>query len=57
MRNEAPAQQVEGKVARLRMLPDDQQLLAWRTVEAWMNLVHAAVGNVDPFDDLKPERV
>ena len=40
-----------------RILPDHQEVLARRTVEARVNLAHAAVRNADPLDDLKPERV
>jgi len=55
MWDQAPLDQVKRAPARLVVLPDDQQLLARRSVVARANSSHAAVADIEAFDNRRAE--
>ena len=48
--DQAPLDQVERALARLVVRPNDQQLLAWRSIVAGPDVAHAAIADVEAFD-------
>ena len=55
MWDQAPLDQVKRAPARLVVLPDDQQRLARRNVVARANSSHAAVADIEAFDNRRAE--
>ena len=55
IRNEPPAQRVEGDLSRLMIAPDHQEVLARRAVPAGWEIVAAAVARIEAFYDAIPQ--
>ena len=56
VRDQAPLDQIERALARLMVLPNDQEFLARRTIVAGRNVADAAVADIKAFDDGETKR-
>jgi hypothetical protein len=54
--DQAPLDQVERSLACLVVLPNDQQLLAGRSIVAGANVAHAAITDIEALDDGEAKR-
>jgi hypothetical protein len=56
MRDQGPLDQVEGALTGPMVLPNNQQLLARRSIVARRDIAHAAIADIEPFDNGEAER-
>jgi hypothetical protein len=51
MGDQSPLDQVERTLARLVVLPNDHQVLAWRSIVAGPDVAHATIADVEVFNN------